>query len=371
MSVARRLAVIGAALAITAVAGIWYANPQPPWSLSPVSVAQPSALTGPFTPTYDFITPSTGWALVVDYSALTTRFFVFHTTDGAAHWYKQYVGRARGDRPYLHFFDANHGFAYAGFSYRTVDGGAHWRAIRVPGSQPYVNFANPTDGWAQTFKAGSQHLYRTGDGGHTWREIDAAPPESGSAQPFLEPQTSTFDGGCEGWLGAAAIGSPAVVFVTFDCGASWRAIGLMSPDVAGTRYQSAVRRVTGTSVIAFVSDGAGHVLGAYLTADGGDIWRGLPFPTRLSVPEAVSFVDPDHWWILGAGSLYTSNNGGGLWTHVHESGLPDDWQLDIGGAIDRYHAWAIMTSSQKTQVSRLAMTEDGGAQWEMVSAPVP
>ena len=87
--------------------------------------------------------PTTGWALVIDYSAFTTRFFVFHTTDGAAHWYKQYAGKARGDRPYLHFFDALHGFAYAGFSYRTVDGGAHWRVMNVPGSQPYRELRQP------------------------------------------------------------------------------------------------------------------------------------------------------------------------------------------------------------------------------------
>lgn len=353
------------------MAGIWYAKPQVPPLFSEVSVAQPATLTGPFTATYDFITPATGWALVVDYSALTTRFFVFHTTDGAAHWYKQYVGKAKGDRPYLHFFDADHGFAYAGFSYRTVDGGAHWWSINVPGSQPYVNFANPNDGWAQTFKDGAQHLYRTGDGGRNWRELGTAPLVSGSAVPVLEPQTSTFNSGCEGWLGSTATDAPAVVFVTFDCGGTWRPISLLSPDVAGTRYQTAVRSVAGASLIAFVSDGTGRVLGAYQTADGGDSWRGVPFPTPLSAPEAVSFVDPDHWWILGAGSIYTSNDAGNLWTQIKETGLPGGWEFDVGKALDAYHAWGILTSSSKPQVSRLAVTSDGGAHWEVVSAPQP
>ena len=371
MSVARRLAVIGAALAIIAVAGIWYAKPQFPWPVSQAGPHLTSALTGPFTPTYDFITPTVGWALVVDYSALTTRFFIFHTTDGAADWYKQYVGRAKGDRPYLHFFDAKHGFAYAGFSYSTADGGDHWYPIRVPGSQPYVNFADPMDGWAQTFKAGLVHLFRTSDGGKTWLEIGVAPLTVSVTQPELEPQTSTFNSTCEGWMGAPALDSPAVVFESVDCGTSWRRISLLQPDVSGTRYQTAVKRVTETSLIAFVSDGAGHVIAAYRTLDGGDSWRGVRFPTRLPVPEAVSFVDLDHWWILGAGSVYTSADGGGLWTLIPDSGLPDGWQFDIGGAIDPYHAWAILTSSHKTQVSRLTMTADGGAHWEQVSAPEP
>ena len=55
-------------------------------------------------------------------------------------------------------------------------------------------------------------------------------------------------------------------------------------------------------VVAFVSDSAGHVLSAFSTADHGDTWRGVPFPTRVSAPEAVSFVDAQHWWILGSGS---------------------------------------------------------------------
>jgi len=371
VSVARRLAVIGAALVIIAVAGILYANPQPPWLRSQVGVAQPSALTGPFTPTYDFITPTIGWALVIDYSAFTTRFFVFHTIDGAAHWYKQYVGKARGDSPYLHFFDALHGFVYAGFSYRTVDGGAHWRVMNVPGSQPVVNFANPTDGWAQSFRTGSQYMYRTGDGGATWSRLAASPLIPGSAVPVLKPETSTFDSQCEGWLGATATRSPATVFVTFDCGATWLSQPIMSNDAPGNRYETAVRRVRGNSVIAFVSDGAGNVVAAFLTADHGATWREVPFPTQLSAPQAVSFADSQHWWILSAGAIYTSDNAGNLWTHVRGSGAPEGWQLDVGQAMDAYHAWGILTSTSKSQVSSLAMTLDGGSHWSVVSAPQP
>ncbi len=365
------MSVIATAVATIGAAGIWYASPEMPSLIDQATVTQPSTLTGPFTPTYAFLTPSLGWALVVDYSALTTRFFVFHTTDGAAHWYKQYVGKARGDRPYLHFFDAQHGFAYAGFSYRTVDGGAHWQAINVPGSQPYVNFASPTEGWAQTFRGGAQHIYRTGDGGRIWNEVKATPPGSGAAQPVLEPQTSTFSNDCEGWLGATATESPATVFVTRDCGATWRSQSLMSNVAPGSWYETAVKRVSGNLVVAFVSDIAGHVLSAFSTADHGDTWRGVAFPTRVSAPEAVSFVDAQHWWILGSGAIYTSNNAGSLWTHVHGSGIPEGWQFDVGQGIDAYHAWGILTSTAKSQLSRLVITTDGGSFWSVVSPPQP
>ena len=367
----RRVTSIVIAVAVIAAAGIWYAPPQLPNFMKPAAVAQPATLTGPFTATYDFLSPTLGWALVIDYSALNTRFFIFHTVDGAARWSKQYFGKARGDQPYLHFFDPSNGFAYAGFSYRTVDGGQHWQQIRVPGTQPYVSFANPTDGWALTFVGGTQRIYRTSNGGGTWLDAGPAPVAPGSVLPVLEPQTSTFTDGCDGWIGAAASDAPAVVFATIDCGNTWQRMSLLSPDVQGTRYHTAVRQVPGNSYIAFVSDEAGHVLGAFQTSDWGITWHGVPFPTRVSAPEAVSFADPDHWWILDVGSIYTTENAGSLWTHVFGSGVPSGWQFDLGGALDPYHAWGILNLTAKPQVAGLAMTSDGGAHWELVSAPQP
>jgi len=371
VSVARRLAVIGTALAITAVAGIWYANPEAPWLVSQVSVAQPSGLTGPFTPTYDFITPSTGWALVVDYSALTTRFFVFHTTDGAAHWYKQYVGKARGDRPYLHFFDADHGFAYAGFSYRTVDGGAHWRSINVPGSYPSVTFASPTKGWAEVFDTPrSPHLYSTIDAGKTWTQVGAAPPSSEQLQPLVEVQSSRFRESGEGWLGAIHQLVPTV-FVTADGGATWQTIELF-PTFGADFYNAMVRLIPGTAVVAFLSDGTGRQLGAFLSLKAGSSWTGISFPFVDVSPDELTFVDADHWWLFHSGWVYTTDDGGRSWLYLHDLVFPgSSWRSDHARAIDRQHAWWALTSTANLEVGGLAMTSDGGEHWGMVNAPQP
>src|SRR5467141_983139 len=108
----QRLGVIGAAVAIIAVAGVWALRPEASTS-RPTGPVVPTAfrtMSGPYSSTYDFITPTLGWALVVDYSARATRFFVFKTTDGATHWQKQYVGQAEGAVTHLHFFDTRNGF---------------------------------------------------------------------------------------------------------------------------------------------------------------------------------------------------------------------------------------------------------------------
>src|SRR6266851_9561153 len=225
----QRLIVIVAAVAIIAGAGAWVLRPGS-FTPTPTGPNAPTAfqtMSGPYSATYEFITPSLGWALVVDYTTLSTRFFVFKTTDGATHWRKQYVGQAEGDVTYLHFFDTRNGFLYAGLEYRSTDGGDHWQRVGVPGRYVSVTFASPTRGWAEVFDAeASQRLYSTLDGGQTWTQVGAAPPSSELLQPVAEGgQTSTFREVGEGWLGAVHQPAPTV-FVTADGGATWQAIQL-------------------------------------------------------------------------------------------------------------------------------------------------
>ena len=367
-----RLGVIATAVAIIAAAGVWYADPQLPLLPGQPTAAQPSALNAPFSVTYEFLTPGLGWALVVDYSALTTRFFVFHTIDGGNTWEKQYVGKARGDRPYLHFYDAEHGFAYAGYSYRTLDGGAHWRAIRVPDSQPYVAFATPVDGWSQSFKTGSPRIYRTRDGGMHWLEDGAGPPASESVRVVVEPQTSTFDGDCNGWFGAASVNFPAV-YATADCGENWQPISLLTAVNVDyeAHYQTAPRMVPGNSVMTFVSDDSGHVLAAFISSDAGVHWRGVSFPAALTAPENISFLDAGHWWIVAGGSIYATDSAGRAWTRLEASGIPAGWSFVAGKTVDALHAWGIVSPDARPQVSALAATSDGGLHWMMQTSPRP
>jgi hypothetical protein len=129
---------IAAALAVIVLAGVLYVRsvaPVPTGTVAPPSIP---VISGTYSATYDFVTPSLGWALVLDYSTFSTNYWIVKTTDGAKHWQVQHAGHAEGGQTYLRFFDDRHGFAYAGISYRPEDGGAHWRTIEVPGSTPYV-----------------------------------------------------------------------------------------------------------------------------------------------------------------------------------------------------------------------------------------
>ena len=371
----QRLIVIVAAVAIIAVAGVWTLLPEALTS-TPTGSAAPAAFrttSGPYSATYDFITASLGWALIVDYNARSTRFFVFKTTDGATNWHKQYVGQAEGAVTHLHFFDARNGFLSAGLAYRSNDGGDHWQRVGVPGRDASLTFASPTIGWAQVFDTErSSRLYVTVDAGQTWTQVGAAPPWSEELQPLAEGgQASRFRESGEGWLGAAHQGAPTVS-VTADGGASWRTIELF-PTFGADSYDSTVRLIPGTAVVAFLSDQTGRPLGASMSSDGGASWTELAFPPVGGVsPGELTFVDADHWWLFDSGSVYTTDDAGRSWLYLHELAfLNSSWRSVSARAIDQQHAWWALISTANSEVGALAMTSDGGEHWEMINSPQP
>src|SRR5437867_1819019 len=82
----RAVLLIAAALTAIVLAGVLYLRAVGPASTGvPTPTAIPM-MSGPYSATYDFITPSSGWALVLDYgkfsTTLSTRFWIFKTTDG-------------------------------------------------------------------------------------------------------------------------------------------------------------------------------------------------------------------------------------------------------------------------------------------------
>src|SRR5665213_1095504 len=105
---------------------------------------------------YDFVTPSIGWALhvAVGPAGGQGQFWVFRTVDGAKHWQKQLTGQSNLVGPQsVQFFDKANGFitVVSGpteLLYRTTDGGAHWNPVALPGPQiGVVAFSDPSNGW--------------------------------------------------------------------------------------------------------------------------------------------------------------------------------------------------------------------------------
>ncbi len=364
----RAIPLIASALEAVVVVGLLYVRTVGPELIgSPTSQPIPT-MSGPYSVTYDFISPSVGWALVLDYKWFSTYFWILKTTDGAGHWRRQYEGKAEGGHIYIHFFDGLQGLAYAGSLYRTVDGGGSWHSVPTVVDGPFVTFASPTLGWALAFEAGEGRMYSTRDGGQTWSRLPADLPGAAVLEPLDATSFPVFTASGEGWLGAGYLESP-VVYRTTDGGASWSTVDVPSPQ-GGGRYLTAVRLVPGGGVLAFVSDRA-RLLRAFASTDRGASWHELTLPSTVKSVEDVSIADARRWWALHAGALYTTSDAGLSWRPVVPQGLPEDWNYQAARAIDARHAWWPMISSARSTVSALAMTSDGGAHWKMVNPPQP
>jgi photosystem II stability/assembly factor-like uncharacterized protein len=367
----RAVPLIAAALATILVAGFLYvrgASPARPTVPGPTTFP---TLTGPYAATYDFLTPSLGWALVVDYSNPDTQFWFFKTADGASRWRQQFVGPAHGARVYIHFFDDQHGLAYAGSLYRSVDGGAHWQPVQVPGGTPFVTFASPLLGWGLVYGYGSGEMFRTTDGGQTWTDHSSNLHSDAVVNYIVDTPSPTFRDTGEGWAGADRTTVPDV-YRTLDGGVTWQPIEVPSPG-GGTPdlgYVTSALLVPGGGALAMVSDVFGDPLGASITNDGGITWQSRNFPAPVASDD-LSFVDATHWWVLRLGKVYRSSDAGRSWTEVPASGLPPLWSYLSGRVIDGRSAWWALVSQESSSRTALALTSDGGAHWTMHNMPQP
>lgn len=149
----------------------------------------------------------------------------------------------------LSFINSKEGFATesptatnTALLFGTTDGGTTWSEISTfpfQGSSPDIEFTNALDGWAlsgPTFASEGNvqnpggSLYRTSDGGATWRIAPGLPRN----EQFNLP---TFFGSDSGVVLASALtrhhGSSATVFTTTNGGATWLGHSVPKTALAG------------------------------------------------------------------------------------------------------------------------------------------
>lgn len=210
---------------------------------------------------------------------------------------------------------------------RTTDGGATWRAGRVPGADSLqfrdVHAIDSTTAYLLSIGEGSRsRIYRTADAGRSW------------TLQFTNPEPEGFYDCFDFWdarrgLVIGDVFDGAVAMLSTTDGKRWerlpRDVVPAAPDGEGSFAASGTCLVTRDGGLAWaVASNAerGRLLHA---ADFGRSWSTFPLPitTRSgSGPQSVSFRDDRNGMVLGGGNsaqpgdvfAATSRDGGQTWT---------------------------------------------------------
>jgi photosystem II stability/assembly factor-like uncharacterized protein/tetratricopeptide (TPR) repeat protein len=310
---------------------------------------------------------------------------IWHTIDGGQNWERQPTG-LRASLRSLHFLnpyvgwvvgreELPHAQGSVGVLLYTRDGGLHWRQLGVnafPGLN-HVRFADENNGFLvgdgnDQYPTG---IFRTVDGGRSWKPVGGPRHPSWLAADFQDGKTGALAGGW-GTLGvlregkldradmedipgarairgvqvagswAIAVGQGGLVLVSRDtAGARWSyATTGLAPDIRAAWDFHAVHGTAGQIWI------AGRPGSAILhSPDRGQTWdiqvTGQPLPLH-----GVFFASAKKGWAVGElGSILHTSDGGKSWrvqqrggqrtaalfVHARPTGLPLDTVAQLGG----------------------------------------
>ena len=244
------------------------------------------------------------------------------------------------------------------FLYRTSDGGRSWRSLGGPathscgGGPTYLSFVDRTRGWMEPVSPNGPagELLGTADGGSTWT-LRSALHDRLPALPCLAP--IEFLTRSLGWM--ARCGGD--VFVTHDAGRRWRRISIGR----GRAFYDVPRFAGRHGVIAATRGAATSTSVTFLvTNDGGATWArhatrplascplpldGSPFVAVWPAAEASASV----WWVVSGGRAQVTADAGRHWHAASTRGLPSRAVVRTGGTN-----------------SALFETRDGGRDWQRV-----
>ncbi|QEV16471.1 WD40/YVTN/BNR-like repeat-containing protein [Streptomyces alboniger] len=218
--------------------------------------------------------------------------------------------------------------------YRSVDGGRHWRRIGLRDSGAIsaitVDPRNPRRIYVAAAGSlynggGDRGVYRTENGGKTWRRILSGANEFTGATEIVvrgkrlyavlwdhrrTPELRTYGG----------VGSG--IFRSDDDGRSWRRLGGGLPE-RGPDVGRIGLAVAGEKAYAIVNRTGGPFEGFYASTDGGDSWRRTPADQKLTESQSTFgwwfgkvWTDPkdaDHVQVAGV-PLMTTKDGGATWS---------------------------------------------------------
>lgn len=249
--------------------------------------------------------------------------------------------------------------------WHTIDGGKNWQAgmpIDLGVSQlffPSLYFLDAKNGWLlaelhrdEDDAAGSRELFRTTDGGATWRLLSdfTALPPFGAGLVFIDESV--------GWMGTSPLHDPLSVYQTTDGGHTWAAHPLSTSSFSGMDVSCRLdlTYIFWRSVGVGISCKNGPLPFYTWTSNSGQVWR-----TR-SASGNEFFLDTERGWrmvspAVGRPNLLQKTIDGGLtWSNLRAV----EWQAVQLDFTDDNLGWGVAHIADRIA---LVHTSDGGMNW--------
>jgi photosystem II stability/assembly factor-like uncharacterized protein len=179
------------------------------------------------------------------------------------------------------------------------------------GAKEYFDSLDPYEGWV-----GGEGgvVYHIEDGGERWEEVQPG-PERNEASEEIEFRDIFFISKSVGW----AKGLRGELFRTLDGGKSWRPLSFSIPgegwDINSIYF---LNRNDGWAVGWGPDNNVYENKGGIVlqTADGGLSWKEVDIKHNESFYELVNFSDPQNRWVLSRRNVYRTVDGGKTWSNV-------------------------------------------------------
>lgn len=234
-------------------------------------------------------------------------------------------------------------------------------------SSPFVarhndaSFVSAGTGWIVN---GEGEIYRTEDGGDSWRLMLESPTTHFRSVGFVDEQV--------GWAGSVGLGEfdntdPVVLRETRDGGMTWTPVeDFEGPDPVGL---CGMQIVNDSTVVA-----VGRVRGPAFfikTNDAGASWTSMNLDSLAAGLIDVRFFDPDTGYAVGltndaheesSGVILSTTDGGATWSHRFTTRRTGEWFWKISFP-SRNVGYVSLQRNTRSPIY-FARTGDGGLTWE-------
>jgi photosystem II stability/assembly factor-like uncharacterized protein len=264
--------------------------------------------------------------------------------------------------------------------FQSTDHGSSWVQRPLPptngGYLPEVSFADLNNGWYSTggspetqCNGAGTAIWRTTDGGATWRQVVVVPGSSGIGYPQCKEGLSFIDA-THGFLAAWDDNHPPSIYHTSDGGANWTAAILPDPPgfttlAGGFTLRAGLVRAYGSTLLVpawGMQPGAQAAMEyVFASVNGGTTWTYLA--TTESGINNVTFVSASRWLELIVPEQSVETTDAGKTWHAYSSdysqAAPVAPQIVFGDSLVGY----------ATVRGSIQRTVDGGLHWTYIKTP--